>query len=128
MHRQLQAAAADPARLDTAPQILGNPFIQQQKGELAALQQQAEQASGRLGQKHPDMIKLTSAIRLSQAKLTSEIEKIVQSVRSEYQAALTHENSLVTALNQQKAEALAMNRKGSPTASWSATSIEHAAL
>jgi succinoglycan biosynthesis transport protein ExoP len=111
MHRQLQAAATDRARLDTAPQILTNVFIQQQKAELAALQQQAEQASGRLGQKHPDMIKLTTAIRLSQAKLTSEIEKIVVSVRSEYQAALTHENSLVAALNQQKAEALAMNRK-----------------
>ena len=111
MHRQLQASASDRARLDTAPQILTNPFIQQLKGELAALQQQAEQASGRLGQKHPDMIKLTSAIRLAEAKLSSEIEKIVQSVRSEYQAALAHENSLVVALNQQKAEALAMNRK-----------------
>ena len=111
MHRQLQASASDRARLDTAPQILTNPFIQQLKGELAALQQQAEQASGRLGQKHPDMIKLTSAIRLAEAKLSSEIEKIVQSVRSEYEAALAHENSLVVALNQQKAEALAMNRK-----------------
>ena len=111
MHRQLQASASDRARLDTAPQILTNPFIQQLKGELAALQQQAEQASGRLGKKHPDMIKLASAIRLAEAKLSSEIEKIVQSVRSEYQAALAHENSLVVALNQQKAEALAMNRK-----------------
>jgi capsular exopolysaccharide synthesis family protein len=110
MYRQLQAAS-DRGSLDTAPQILANPFIQQQKGELAALQQQAEQASGRLGQKHPDMIKLASAIRLAEAKLGSEVEKIVQSVRSEYQVALAHENSLVTALNQQKTEALAMNRK-----------------
>jgi succinoglycan biosynthesis transport protein ExoP len=109
-YRQLQASASDRARLDTAPQILSNPFIQQQKAELAALQQQAEQASGRLGQKHPEMIKLTSAIRLAEAKLTSEIQKIVESVRSEYQAALAHENSLVAALNQQKSEALAMNR------------------
>src|SRR4029453_12975092 len=106
MHRQLQASASDRARLDTAPQILAHPFIQQQKGELAALQQQAEQASGRIGQKHPEMIKLASAIRLAEAKLSVEIEKIVQSVRSEYEAALTHETNLVAALNQQKAEAL----------------------
>ena len=111
MYRQLQASASDRARLDTAPQILTNPFIQQLKGDLAALQQQVEQASGRLGKKHPDMIKLESAIRLAEAKLNSEIEKIVQSVRSEYQAALAQENSLVVALDQQKAEALAMNRK-----------------
>ena len=35
----------------------------------------------------------------------------MQSVRSEYQAALAQENSLMAALNQQKAEALSMNRK-----------------
>jgi capsular exopolysaccharide synthesis family protein len=110
VYRQLQAAS-DRGTLDTAPQILANAFIQQQKGELAALQQQAEQASGRLGKKHPDMIKLAAAIRLAEAKLSAEIEKIVQSVRSEYEAALAHENSMVVALNQQKAEALAMNRK-----------------
>ena len=112
MHRQIQASASDRARLDTAPQILTNPFIQQQKGELASLQQQAEQASGKLGEKHPDMIRLASAIRLAQSKLDTEIQKIVLSVRSEYQAALANENSLVGALNQQKREALAMNRKG----------------
>ena len=112
MHRQIQASASDRARLDTAPQILTNPFIQQQKGELASLQQQAEQASGKLGEKHPDMIRLASAIRLAQSKLDTEIQKVVLSVRSEYQAALANENSLVGALNQQKREALAMNRKG----------------
>src|SRR5207244_4512939 len=60
----------------------------------------------------PDMIKLESAIRLAEAKLNSEIQKIVQSVRSEYEAALIQEKSLVEALDQQKTEALAMNRKG----------------
>ena len=75
MYRQLQASASDRARLDTAPQILTNPFIQQQKGELASLQQQAEQASGKLGEKHPDMIKLASAIRLAQSKLDTEIRE-----------------------------------------------------
>ena len=57
------------------------------------------------------MIKLTSAMEQTRKKLDVEIEKIVQSVRSEYQAAQAQEKSLMAALNQQKGEALSMNRK-----------------
>ncbi len=111
MYNQLQAAQADPARLDTFPAILTNAFIQQQKGEQAELQRNYAQLSEKLGDKHPDIIKLKSALQISQMKLTGEIAKVVQSVRSEYQAALAQENSLAAALNEQKTEALAMNRK-----------------
>lgn len=112
MYQQLQAAQSDPTRLDTFPAILSNAFIQQQKGELADLQRQQAQLSEKLGDKHPDMQKIANAVKLSQSKLNGEIAKVVQSVRSEYQAALSQENSLTTALNQQKGEALSMNRKG----------------
>src|SRR3954451_16736892 len=111
MYQQLQASQLDPVRLDTFPAILTNAFIQQQKGELADLQRQYAQLSEKFGDKHPDIIKTKSAIQLSQTKLSGEIAKVVQSVRSEYQSALAQENSLNAALNQQKGEALTMNRK-----------------
>jgi capsular exopolysaccharide synthesis family protein len=112
IYQQLQASQSDPARLDTFPALLSNAFIQQQKADLAEMQRQMAQLSEKLGDKHPDIIKLKTAIQVSQSKLTGEIGKVVQSVRSEYLSALAQENSLVAALNQQKAEALSMNRKG----------------
>jgi capsular exopolysaccharide synthesis family protein len=111
MYQQLQAAQSDPSRLDTFPAILTNTFIQQQKAELADLQRQYAQLSEKLGDKHPDIIKIKSAIQVSQTKITGEIAKVVQSVKSEYQTAQAQEASLTQALNQQKSEALAMNRK-----------------
>lgn len=111
MYRQLQASQSDPSELDTFPAILTNSFIQHQKGELAELQRQHAQASEKLGEKHPEIIKLNSAIQVLQAKLKGEIAKVVQSVGSEYRAALAQENSLTAALNQQKDEAQSMNRK-----------------
>ncbi len=102
---------ASSAALDTYPAILSNTFIQQQKTELLQLQSQYTQLSEKLGDKHPDIIKVKSAIQLGQAKLDAEIGKVVQSVKNEYLAALAKENGLVYALNQQKGEALAMNRK-----------------
>jgi succinoglycan biosynthesis transport protein ExoP len=110
-YQQLQATQADPNKLDTFPAILTNSFIQQQKGELAELQRTYAQLSEKFGDKHPDIIKTKSAIQLSQIKLSGEIAKVVQSVRSEYQAAQAQENSLTAALNQQKVEAMSMNRK-----------------
>ena len=110
-YRQLEAGGRDPALLDTFPAILGNTFIQQQKSELAALQRQQAQLGDRLGDRHPDMVKIRSAIQNAQAELQTEIAKVVQAVGTEYRAALAQETSLATALNQQKSEALAMNRK-----------------
>jgi capsular exopolysaccharide synthesis family protein len=110
-YRQLEAGGQNPSLLDTFPAILSNTFIQQQKSELAALQRQQVQLGERLGDRHPDMVKMRSAIQNAQAELQTEIAKVVQAVRTDYEAALAQENSLTAALNQQKAEALAMNRK-----------------
>jgi succinoglycan biosynthesis transport protein ExoP len=111
LYQQLQGLRGNNAALDTYPAILSNVFIQQQKNELAGLQSQFTQLGEKLGPNHPDMVKLRSAIQLTQAKLDGEIGKVVQSVRNEYQAALAKENSLAAALNSQKGEALGMNRK-----------------
>ena len=112
MYNQLRRIQDNSAALDTFPAILTNAFIQQQKADLAQLQQQQAQLSEKFGDKHPEIVKIKSAIQSSQLKLQMEINKVVQSVRTEYQAALAQENSLAYALNQQKGEALSMNKKG----------------
>jgi succinoglycan biosynthesis transport protein ExoP len=111
LYNQLQALGGKSGALDTFPAILSNTYIQQQKAELAQLQSQYSQLSEKLGEKHPDIIKIRTAIQLSQTKLDGEIAKVVQSVRNEYLAAVAKENSLIHALDQQKAEAQSMNRK-----------------
>lgn len=111
LYNQLQSLGGKNGPIDTFPAILSNSYIQQQKAELAQLQSQQSQLSEKLGDKHPEIIKIKTAIQLAQAKLDGEIAKVVQSVRNEYLAAVAKENSLTRALEQQKSEALAMNRK-----------------
>ena len=110
-YRQLSASASDPAALNTFPAILANVFIQQQKAELAALQRQQAQMSERLGERHPDMIKIRSAIQHAEGQIEVEVDKIVAAVRNEYEAARAQEESVAAALAAQKTEALTMNRK-----------------
>jgi succinoglycan biosynthesis transport protein ExoP len=110
MYRQLAAIQGNAAELDTFPAILGNQFIQQQKATVAQLQREQAQLGDRLGDRHPEMIKVRSALETAQVRLQAEVNKVVQAVRTEYQAAVAQEESLTGALNQQRGEALSMNR------------------
>jgi len=110
--KQIEALQNDRAALDSFSMVLANPFIQQQKSELADLQRQQAQQSEKLGPNHPEMVKLAVAIKAAEAKIQGEIAKIVQAMNNEYQQALTQERSLTEALEQQKLGALQLNRKG----------------
>jgi succinoglycan biosynthesis transport protein ExoP len=111
-YNQIKTLQNDRAALDTFPAILSNTFIQQQKGELADLQRQQAQLSDKLGPNHPEMVKLASTIRAAEAKIQGEIAKVVQAMHNDYEQSLAQEASLMNALEQQKGDALALNRKG----------------
>jgi capsular exopolysaccharide synthesis family protein len=111
-YNQIRAVQNNRAALDTFPAILTNAFIQQQKGELAQLQRQQAQLSEKLGPRHPEMVKLGLAIQTAEAKIQGEVAKVVQSLRTDYLQARGQEQSLTKALEQQKDDALALNRKG----------------
>jgi succinoglycan biosynthesis transport protein ExoP len=111
LYNQLRSIQHKRDALDTFPAILSNVFVQQLKAELAGLQRQHAELTDQLGERHPDMIKLRSALRTAEAKLQGEVAKVVQSIGNEYRAARDQERDLVSALEQQKTEALALNRK-----------------
>jgi len=102
----------DRAKLDTIPAVMNNVFVQQQKSALADLQRQQAQLSEKLGPNHPDMLKLAQAAKTVEAKIQAEIAKIAEAMRNDYLQSLAQERSLTRMLEQQKSEALALNRKG----------------
>ena len=111
-YNQVRSALENPAALDTVPVILSNPFVQQQKTELAALQRQRAQLSEKLGPNHPDMVKVGVAVQNAEARIQGEVAQIVQAMRSDYEAAVAEERSLSATLNRQKNEAQVLNRAG----------------
>ena len=110
LYNQLRAIQKEQQQLDTFPAIQGNSYVQQLKSEVAALQQQHNQLSERLADRHPEMIKVRSALDAAQAKLQNESAKIVQSIENDYLAARALENNLAGAVEAQKRELLAQDR------------------
>jgi capsular exopolysaccharide synthesis family protein len=111
-YNQVKAVIENPAAIDTVPLILSNTFVQQQKTELAQLQRNRAQLSEKLGPNHPDMIKIDVAIQNAEARIQSEVGQIVQAMRSDYEAAVSEERTLLATLNRQKVEAQQLNRAG----------------
>jgi succinoglycan biosynthesis transport protein ExoP len=110
-YNQLKAAEATGA-IETYPKILANDYVQKLKLELSDLQRQQALLAERYGERHAEMIKIRTAIESTEAKFRNEISKVVESVKNEFQTALSEEQSLQSALDAQKGEALNLNRKG----------------
>lgn len=112
VYRQARQIGDSPAAIEGIPAILSNTFVQQQRTALADLQRQQAELGEKLGERHPEMLKLNLAIQKVQAGLRAAIVDVVESLRRDYESALSQENSLTAALEQQKGEAQSMNRKG----------------
>ena len=111
VYRQVASVADQPAALPAIPAVLANAFVQQQRSELVNLLRTEAELGDRLGDRHPEMIKVRLAIDTVETKLRAAIQDVVQSLRRDYESALAQEESLMLALNQQKEEAQSMNRK-----------------
>ena len=108
---QLASIEASKQGLDTLPAIGSNSFIQGLKGELAGLQQQMAQASEKLGERHPEIIKLRGAVENAERKLNLETSKLAAAIRNDRDAARAREAALSAALERQKGAAQELNAK-----------------
>ena len=105
-------AVQGTSAVDTFTAVLGNEYIQKLKSEVGDFQRQEAQLAEKYGERHPEMVRIKNAVQVAQAKFDNEVNKVVESVRAEYMAALAQERSLTGALDAQKSEALGLNRKG----------------
>jgi succinoglycan biosynthesis transport protein ExoP len=110
VYNQVRDALNNRAVLDTAPAILTNSFIQQLKTQMAELQRQQAQMADKLGERHPDMVKIRTAIESTEARINAEVQKVVQALRNDYLAASANERALQSSLDQQRTEAQELNR------------------
>jgi len=110
-YKQLMAIQDSGEPVDTFPAIIANSLIQGLKADLASLLREKAQLAEHLGDLHPDMIKVNTAIDAAQHRLDAEMSKIIEGVKNDYLGAQAREKGLVTALEAQKREVLNLNQQ-----------------
>jgi len=111
MYHQIQEAKAKRTSLETIPAVANHKEVQDISIVVRGAQQQISELQKKYGYKHPLMIeakgKLDEAFRQKQAI----INKIVGTIKNEYDMASAQEESLRAALQQIKGETIGLNEK-----------------
>jgi capsular exopolysaccharide synthesis family protein len=93
------------------PQIISNQLIQGLRVKLMDLESEYAELLKKFREKHPNSIALKTQIDGVQQQLTMEIQRVLQSTENEYRLALAQEETLAAALEEQKREAIELNKK-----------------
>jgi capsular exopolysaccharide synthesis family protein len=111
LYEQLKRIKESGAPLDTFSPILTSTFVQGLKADLATMQRERAQLSERLGDAHPDMIRINTSIEAAERRLNEEIAKIVEGIENDYVGAQAREKALSGVLEGQKREVLELSQK-----------------
>jgi capsular exopolysaccharide synthesis family protein len=101
----------NPLVLDSIPEVLKNEIIQSIKKTEVDLYKRISEYSKKYGSEHPRMKAAQSELKALQERKSAEVKRIIESLKNEYQVALARESSLIAALEKQKGESLALNKK-----------------
>jgi len=106
---QVRSAGQDTETITT---ILQNPMVLSLRSRVSEVERDRGRISERYGPRHPEYEKVTTQLADVKLQLEAEIKKAIQTAKSEYEAAVVQERTLTQALNEQKAAATDLSRKG----------------
>ncbi len=107
--RQILAAGQD---VESISSILNNDNVQALRTQINALQQDRSRVSERYGERHPEFQKVMTSLANADRQLAVEVKKAIQNAKNEFDAAVTQERVLQESVNEAKAAATALGRKG----------------
>jgi capsular exopolysaccharide synthesis family protein len=110
-YRQLGNLTGSSANADTFPAVAQNSTIQEIKQQLANLNGERAKLSQRYGANHPEMAKINNQIENASERLHAETAKVLESIGNEYRSAVAEERNLSGSLEDQKRQAIELNRK-----------------
>jgi capsular exopolysaccharide synthesis family protein len=108
-----QLKAVDPASdaADAFPVIAANPGVAETKSKLADLVAEKTRLSAKYLPNHPEIQKLDIQITNARETLTAQRARVIETVKNEYETSVAQERSLSGSLEQQKNEAMELDRK-----------------
>jgi capsular exopolysaccharide synthesis family protein len=104
-------SVTDLATAESIAIVSQNPQIQTLKLRQADLQRQKVQMGERYGDRHPEMVKVNASLADAQRQLDLETNRILQSVKNDYDRAVLEERTLASNLEQAKGDVQDLSRK-----------------
>lgn len=110
-YKQAKTLKKSADMLDSIPEVLNNELIRQIKSMEVELSKRMSELSDKYGDKHPRMKAIRSEMQTLGKRKTQEINRVINSLKNEYEVARVRETTLKEQLAKQKKESLELNRK-----------------
>lgn len=111
MATEAQASLVRSGRVQDLPGVLSNLLIQNLEEKLAELQRQYSDLTATVKPDYPRAVQLKRQMDTVQANLDRQKKALAQNILDDYKSAVTRENFLAAALDQQKKEVNAVAEK-----------------
>lgn len=108
---QIQAAGKSLDQLEKLPSLATNEVLKSIRERIYKANQTKQELSRKYGPKHPQMIKVTTELRILNDEKRFEIERVLSSTTNSYELAASKEQSMKELLAQTKGEMLGSNEK-----------------
>ncbi|SDP79145.1 chain length determinant protein EpsF [Rhodoferax sp. OV413] len=99
------------SKADTLAEVMQSPLINGLKTDIARLEATLMQNNTNLGKNHPQTLRSEAELATLKAQLESETRKITTSIETSYQVGKQREQQLQSALANQKARVLVLNKQ-----------------
>jgi capsular exopolysaccharide synthesis family protein len=100
------AGAGNPEEL---PEVMRSGVLQSLRIELASLERQQAQVLERYMEQHPEVVKVRRQIEETRTKMRAEAQSVIRAAENDFRAAAAQEDSIASALEAAKAEALSLS-------------------
>ncbi len=110
-YMNLKRLSKDREMIQSTPEVIGNSFIQSLKAQEVALEKEYAEMSEKYGPKHPKLVRLRSQLDEIKGRINLEVQKIINSIKTEYEVAKAREETIKKAFEEMKKEAQEFNKK-----------------
>ena len=111
IQNRLKQIEKRPELIESFPNIIDNPLINNLKNSLANLFRKKSELKEKYGEKHPRMMALNAEIKQQEDKIIEQIAMVAKSISTRYEIAFAQEKSLYAELEREKRKAKNLTRK-----------------
>lgn len=111
LYNKVKSVGKNYQSAQTISAIASNPALQAIRAQIVETEKSMMELGNKFGPKHPIMVKTRGDLQVLESKRNQEIDRGVESIKNEYELAMSNERNLRDKLDTSKTEALVLNEK-----------------
>ncbi len=108
---KINRAKGDYRKAESMSAIASDLALQAIRSQIVETEKSIMELSNKFGSKHPLMVKARGDLQVLERKRRQEIDRIIDSIQTDYELARSNENTLRSKLTGTKSEAMGLNEK-----------------